>query len=58
MNDRLQQHLPKLQELAAEVASLAEKGDEAKLREEAGRLAISVLVLVKILMAQPRPDAP
>lgn len=55
MSDGLERHLPKLQELAAEVKDLAWDGDEAERREKAGRLAMSVLVLVKILTAKPRP---
>ncbi|OAH38204.1 MAG: hypothetical protein DI590_17735 [Methylorubrum populi] len=55
MSDGLERHLPKLQELAAEVKDLAWDGDEAELRERAGRLAMSVLVLVKILTAKSQP---
>lgn len=61
MNDelqQLQQHLPKLAELAVEVENLARDGDEAKLREKAGRLGFSVLVLVKILRARQRRGEP
>ncbi|MBP1184187.1 hypothetical protein JOE48_006151 [Methylobacterium sp. PvR107] len=58
MNEQLKQHLPKLEELAADVKDLVWDGDEAKLREEAGRLALSVLVLMRILQTQQRPSEP
>ncbi|GJD57229.1 hypothetical protein [Methylobacterium dankookense] len=58
MNNQLEQHMPKLEELAVEVKDLAWDGDEATLREKAGRLALSVLVLVKILRTQQQPSEP